>query len=73
MVEAILLDRKRVLPTCVYLDGEYSLNGIYMGVPCKLGADGVEQIIEIDLTDAERSELNRSANAMRELVEVTGL
>lgn len=73
MVEAILLDRKRVLPTCVYLEGEYGLNGIYMGVPAKLGAEGVEQVIEIDLTSEERSELDRSANAVRELVGVTGL
>ncbi len=73
MVEAILLDRKRVLPTCVYLEGEYGLNGIYMGVPAKLGAEGIEQVIEIDLTNDERAELDRSANAVRELVGVTGL
>jgi malate dehydrogenase len=69
MVEAILLDRKRVLPCCVMLDGEYGINGLFMGVPVKLGASGMEQIVDIQLTDEERRSLGRSAEAVKELVE----
>ena len=70
MVESILLDKKEVLPCTVYLDGEYGLKGLFVGVPVKLGAGGVEQIIEFDLTDDERKALHSSAAAVRELVEV---
>lgn len=73
MVEAVLLDRKRILPTCVYLEGEYGLNDLYMGVPAKLGSKGVEKIYEIKLTDEERSVLMKSAAAVQELIKVTGL
>jgi len=69
MVEAILLDRKRVLPCCVMLEGEYGINGLFMGVPVKLGASGMEQIVDIQLTDEERHSLGRSAKAVKELVE----
>ena len=69
MVEAILLDRKRVLPCCVMLEGEYGINGLFMGVPVKLGASGMEQIMDIQLTDEERLSLGRSAEAVKELVE----
>ena len=69
MVEAILLDQKRVLPCCVMLDGEYGINGLFMGVPVKLGASGMEQIVDIQLTDEERRSLGRSAEAVKELVE----
>ena len=69
MVEAILLDRKRVLPCCVMLEGEYGINGLFMGVPVKLGASGMEQIVDIQLTDEERLSLGRSAEAVKELVE----
>ncbi len=70
MVDAIMLDQKRVLPCTAYLEGEYGIHGLYMGVPVKLGAGGVEQIIELDLTDWERAELQKSANAVREVVGV---
>ena len=73
MVEAVLLDRKRILPCAAYLEGEYGLNGVYMGVPVKLGARGVEQIIEIRLTDEERAMFERSAASVREVIKVTGL
>ena len=70
IVEAVLLDKKRILPCCAYLDGEYGIKGLYVGVPVKLGAKGVEQIIEIALTDDERAALNRSAETVRELAEI---
>jgi len=73
MVESVLLDRKRVLPCSVYLEGEFSVSGIFMGVPVKLGARGVEQIIEINLTDDEREMFERSAASVREVTKVTGL
>jgi malate dehydrogenase len=69
MVEAILLDRKRVLPCATYLQGEYGLDGLFVGVPVVLGAGGMERIIEIDLTDAEAAALQRSAAAVRELAD----
>ena len=65
MVEAILKDRKMILPCSVYLEGEYGLNDICFGVPVKLGRNGVEQIIEVDLTDDERSAMERSAALVR--------
>jgi len=65
MVEAILKDRKMILPCSVYLEGEYGLNDICFGVPVKLGRSGVEQIIEVDLTDDERSAMERSAALVR--------
>ena len=70
MAEAVLLDRKRILPCCAYLDGEYGIEGLYVGVPVKLGAGGLEQIIEISLTDEERAALDKSAANTREMVEV---
>ncbi len=70
MAEAILLDRKRILPCAAYLQGEYGIRGLYVGVPVKLGAGGIEQIIEIKLTSEEKAALERSAKAVRELVEV---
>lgn len=65
MVEAIVKDRKQILPCCVYLDGEYGLNDICFGVPVKLGSTGVEQIMEITLTDEEREAMQRSADLIR--------
>jgi malate dehydrogenase len=65
MVEAIVKDRKQILPCCVYLEGEYGLNDICFGVPVKLGSTGVEQILEINLTDDERAAMNRSADLIR--------
>ena len=70
MAEAILLDKKRILPCCVYLEGEYGINGLCMGVPVKLGAGGVEEIVEIELTDAEMAALSKSASSVEELVQV---
>ncbi len=70
MAEAVLLDKKRILPCSVYLDGEYGVQGLYVGVPVKLGANGVEEIIQVDLTEQESTALNLSANNVKELLEV---
>ena len=70
MVDAVCLDEKRVLPCTAYLEGEYGIDGLYIGVPVKLGAGGVEEVVELDLTDAEREELASSADAVREVVGV---
>ena len=70
MVEAILLDRKRVLPCAVRLQGEFGVDGLFVGVPVVLGRGGMERVFEIELTDDERAAFQRSANAVRELVEV---
>jgi malate dehydrogenase len=69
MAESILKDRKKILPCAAYLDGEYGIKGLFVGVPVKLGAGGIEQIIEINLTQEERTALEKSAAAVRELVE----
>jgi malate dehydrogenase len=68
MVEAILLDRRRILPCATYLQGEYGIDGLFVGVPVVLGQGGMEQVIEISLTDEERAQLEQSAAAVRELV-----
>jgi malate dehydrogenase len=70
MVDAIMLDEKRVLPCTVYLEGEYGIDGLYMGVPVVLGSRGIERIVELDLDDAEREALAASASAVREVVGV---
>jgi malate dehydrogenase len=70
MVDAIVLDEKRVLPCTVYLEGEYGIHGLYMGVPVKLGASGIEQIYEVDLDAAEQAALKKSADAVRDVVGV---
>jgi malate dehydrogenase len=70
MVDAICLDEKRVLPCTALLEGEYGIDGLYMGVPVKLGAKGIEEIIELDLSDEERGWLAESAEAVREVVGV---
>ena len=70
MVDAILLDQKRQLPCAALLEGEYGIDGIYMGVPVILGAGGVEKVVELDLTAGETALLNASADAVRELVDV---
>ena len=69
MIEAIVRDKKRLLPAAAYLEGEYGLSGVYIGVPILLGAGGVEKIIEVELTDDEKAALGRSAAAVEELVE----
>jgi malate dehydrogenase len=73
MVEAILKDKKKILPCAAYLEGEYGISGLFVGVPVKLGAKGIEQIIEINLTPDEQEQLNRSAGAVKELVGVIGV
>ena len=73
MVEAILKDKKKILPCAAYLEGEYGMRGLFVGVPVKLGAKGIEQIIEIKLTAQEKTELDRSASAVKELVAVIGV
>lgn len=73
MVDAILLDKKMILPCAVYLQGEYGFQNIFVGVPVKLGASGVEQIIEIELNENEQALLQKSANAVKELVGVMGM
>ena len=69
MVEAILRDKKKILPCAAYLEGEYGIKGLYVGVPVKLGRKGIEQIIQITLTPEEDAALKKSADAVRELVE----
>lgn len=69
MAEAILKDKKKILPCAAYLEGEYGIHGLFVGVPVKLGARGVEEIMEINLTADESADLHRSAAAVRELVE----
>ncbi len=70
MVEAILLDRKRVLPCSAYLEGEYGIQKLFVGVPVKLGADGIEKIFEVKLSEDELAALHKSAAAVKELVDV---
>jgi malate dehydrogenase len=70
MVDSIMLDEKRVLPCTAYLDGEYGIDGLYMGVPVRLGAAGIEAIYELDLTDEEQALLKSSSDAVREVVGV---
>lgn len=73
MVEAILKDKKKIVPCAVHLEGEYGINGLFVGVPCKLGANGLEKIIEIKLTPEENAALRKSADAVAELVKVLGV
>ncbi|NDQ58097.1 MAG: malate dehydrogenase [Acidipila sp.] len=73
MVKAILKDKKKILPCAAYLEGEYGVKGLFVGVPCKLGAGGIEQIIEIKLTAEEKSALDKSSASVRELVTVLGV
>ncbi len=73
MVEAILKDKKKILPCAVHLEGEYGIKGLFVGVPVKLGANGLEQVIEIKLTAEEQAALNKSAESVKELITVIGL
>lgn len=68
MVEAIVLDKKRILPCAAWLTGEFGLEGVYCGVPCKLGRSGLERIVEVSLTGAERADLIKSAEAVRSVI-----
>ncbi len=73
MVEAILKDKKKILPCAAYLEGEYGIRGLFVGVPCKLGERGIEDVIEIKLTPEEQGALEKSAGAVKELVAVIGV
>ncbi len=73
MVEAILKDKKKIVPCAVHLEGEYGIKGLFVGVPVKLGANGLEQVIEIKLTADEKAALDKSAAAVKELIAVIGL
>jgi malate dehydrogenase len=73
MVDVILNDRKKILPCAAYLEGEYGVSGLYVGVPVKLGANGVEEIIQIELTLDERAAVQKSAAAVKELAAVIGV
>jgi malate dehydrogenase len=73
MCEAILMDKRKIMPCAAYLEGEYGIKGLFVGVPCKLGARGIEQIIEIKLTAEEKAALEKSAASVRELVGILGL
>jgi malate dehydrogenase len=72
MVDAVLLDQKRVLPCTAYLEGEYGIDDLYMGVPVKLGSGGIEQVYELDLSGQERAWFDESAAAVRDVVSVLG-
>ncbi len=70
MAEAVLKDKKKILPCAAYLEGEYGINDLFIGVPVKLGSNGIEEIVQIKLTDKENAALQKSANAVKELVEL---
>lgn len=73
MIDSILLDKKMILPCTVYLQGEYGIKNLFIGVPAKLGSKGLEEILEIELTEQERTLLGKSADAVRELIKVMGI
>ncbi len=73
MVDSIVLDKKMIMPCAVYLQGEYGIDNLFVGVPVKLGAQGVEQIVEIELDQNERALLQKSAHAVKELIDVMGI
>lgn len=72
MAEAIARDKRRILPCSAYLEGEFGIDGLFLGVPCKLGRNGLEMVIEVELTDDERAALERSASAVRETMALLG-
>ncbi len=73
MVEAIVLDQRRILPCSAWLEGEYGMSGLYLGVPCKIGEGGLKQIVEVELTAEERTALEQSADAVREPMKILSL
>ncbi len=73
MIDSILLDKKMIMPCSTYLEGEYGIDGLFVGVPVKLGAGGVEQVIQLDLTPDEQAALQKSADSVRELIGVMGI
>ena len=73
MIDAILKDKKKILPIAAFLEGEYGINGLYIGIPAKLGTSGIEEIVEIHLTNDERAALQQSAASVQELVDKVGV
>jgi malate dehydrogenase len=73
MVDSILLDKKMIMPCAVYLQGEYGIRDLFVGVPAKLGAGGMEQVVEVELDEKERTLLQKSADAVKELIQVMGI
>src|SRR5215471_15293493 len=73
MVDSIMLDKNMIMPCAVYLQGEYGINNLFVGVPAQLGAKGLEKVVEVELTASERSQLKKSAQAVKELVDVMGI
>jgi malate dehydrogenase len=73
MVDSILLDKKMILPCAIYLQGEYDIRNLFVGVPAQLGARGLEKVIEVELTAGEQAQLQKSADAVKELVQVMGI
>ena len=73
MAEAILKDKKQILPCAAYLEGEYGIKGLFVGVPCKLGSRGIEEVIQVRLTAEEQAALEKSADSVRQLVQVIGV
>ena len=73
MIDSILLDKKMIMPCTVHLQGEYGINNLFIGVPVMLGAKGLEHVVEVELTEQERALLNKSADAVRELIRVMGI
>jgi len=72
MVESILVDKKEILPACAYLSGQYGLDGFYIGIPCRIGREGILDIVEIELTEQEKEELNKSAEAVKDNLALLG-
>jgi malate dehydrogenase len=73
MVDSILLDKKMILPCAIYLQGEYDIRNLFVGVPAQLGAKGLEKVIEVELTAGEQAQVQKSADAVKELVQVMGI
>lgn len=73
MVDSLLLDKKMIMPCAVYLQGEYGIRDLFVGVPVKLGAQGMEEVVEVELDEGERAQLQKSADAVKELIEVMGI
>jgi len=73
MIDSIILDKKMIMPCAAYLQGEYGIEGLYVGVPAKLGSKGIEEVVEIELTPKEKELLQKSADAVKELVAVMGI
>ena len=73
MAEAIVRDKKRILPSAAWLEGEYGISGLYLGVPCKLGSRGLEEIIEVQLSSKEEVALRKSADAVRKTMEIVSI